>query len=186
MTSPQQDHPMARELWLYRLSQGRPGKLTVRSGSMAPLLQLGEEIEIVPPPPRFWPADLIVFAEGERLICHRIMLPWAPGRYLQKGDLNREWETVRKKDIVGVPSRLITPTGAFPLRGGPFRWQNSLLWLLVGARDLARLGCRLVPRLSWTCERLFSHPILAIIRRIRQPGGDVHDPSRSEPSAPAE
>ncbi len=165
------DNPMARKLWLERLARGHPGRLQVRSGSMAPLLQPGEEIVVGPAPRLFLPGDLVVFCQGERLICHRLMLAYGPGRYLQKGDQNREWERLQTEAIVGRPIAIHAGGEIYRLCGAAFRLRNFLLWLLVGLRDLFRLLCRPLPRLIWSCERLFSRPILGIIRHVRKPGG---------------
>jgi hypothetical protein len=165
------DSPIARELWLERLVRGYPGRLQVRSGSMAPLLQPGEEIVVAPAPRLLLPGDLVVFRQGERLICHRLMLAYGPGRFLQKGDQNREWERLLAEAIVGRPVAIQAGEEVYRLGGAAFRLRNLLLWLLVGLRDLFRLFCRPLPRLTWSCERLFSRPILAIIRHVRKPGG---------------
>ncbi len=85
---------MVQELWLARLAQGQTGTLTVRSGSMMPLLRLGETLQVAPHSKLVLPGDLAVFRKDDRLVCHRIMLPVAPGWYLQKGDRNRAWELV--------------------------------------------------------------------------------------------
>lgn len=174
MSRDESDHEVLTDLWVARLVSGRRGRLIVRSGSMAPLLKLGDEIVVSPHARRVFPGDLVVFRDGDKLVCHRIMLPLAPGRYLQKGDINPEWETVSATDIVGIPTRASSGGREFSLQGGAFRCWNTLLWLLVAGRDLARLCCRPVPRLTWRGEGLFSRPILAIIRRIRQQGGEIH------------
>jgi hypothetical protein len=165
------DNPIARKLWLERLARGYPGRLQVRSGSMGPLLQPGDEIVVAPAPWLLLPGDLVVFCQGERLICHRLMLAYGPGRFLQKGDQNREWERLPAEDIVGRPVAIHAGEETYRLCGAVFRLNNLLLWLLVGLRDLLRLICRPFPRLTWSCERLFSRPILGIIRHVRKPGG---------------
>jgi hypothetical protein len=171
MKQPEAATRVFRDLWIARLARGKTGRLVVRSGSMAPLLQLGDEVIVAQRPNRILPSNLVVFRQEDRLICHRIMLPYAPRRYLQKGDFNREWEKVAEADIIGAPKQVIIGKQVIPLEGPRFRFWNTLLWLVVAARDLGRQICRIIPRLSWPCERLFSRPILAIIRRIRQRGG---------------
>jgi hypothetical protein len=135
------------------------------------VLQPGEEIMVAPAPRLLLPGDLVVFCQGERLICHRLMLAYGPHRFLQKGDQNREWERLHSTAIVGRPVAVHAGGETYLLRGIAFRFHNLLLWLLVGLRDLCRLLCRPLPRLAWPCERLFSPPILAIIRHVRKPGG---------------
>ncbi len=158
---------MAQALWLARLAQGQTGTLTVRSGSMMPLLRLGETLQVAPRAKLVLPGDLAVFLQDDRLVCHRIMLPVAPGWYLQKGDRNRAWELVAAADIVGRPELLITPDRTIPLTGPRFRLCNTGLWCLVALRDLARLLVRPLPRGADTVERLFSGLTAAIMARIR-------------------
>jgi hypothetical protein len=100
------------------------------------------------------------------------MLPYAPGRYWQKGDFNRNWEKVNLGDIIGVPEAILDGRRRYLLQGRVFQCRNTLLWLVVAIRDLARCCGRLLPRSSWTIERLFAHPVRLIVSRIRQEGGE--------------
>ncbi len=159
---------IAQDLWVARLRSGRPGRLVVRSGSMLPLLRIGEQICVVPGRGWLLPGDLVVFRQAGNLICHRLLLPCGPGRYWQKGDQNRGWERVNSAAILGRPDRIIAGDQAFRLTGPRFRLCNALLWLLVLARDLVRLPGRVIRPLAGVGEVLFSRLIAAIIGQIRK------------------
>ncbi len=165
------DDPVARELWLARLAAGRPGRLTVLTGSMAPLLRPGETIEVVAPPPRLLPGDLVVFTAEGQLVCHRLMLPLGRGLWLQKGDLNPTWQTVRRRHIVGRPVAVTCAGRRHPLDGPGHLRRQAAVWLLVALRDLARLGGRLLPPAGRWAERLLSGWITGIVAGIRPAGG---------------
>lgn len=54
------------------LAREAPVAVTVRGGSMAPLLADGDRVEIAPA--RFyWPGDVVAFRSGDGLIIHRLL-----------------------------------------------------------------------------------------------------------------
>jgi hypothetical protein len=158
---------VAQDLWLARLARGRTGRLTVRSGSMAPLLRIGEDIVVGPPATRPVPGDLIVLLEAKRLICHRLMLPCGSGRYWQKGDANPSWQKVHGCDIVGRPLSVIVSGRWCRLEGWRFRWWNMCLWLLVGGSDAIRWLGRPFARPAPGQERPLAGVIASVANRIR-------------------
>lgn len=165
-----------RDLWLARLAAGRESRLVVLTGSMAPLLCPGEELLVAPAPGRLLPGDLAVFTEGERFVCHRLLLPLGGGRWLQKGDANPAWERLDRGQVVGLAAAVLAGGRRHDLQGRRFLVLNSALFAVVMLRDLARRVGRLLPPAGRFSERLLSRAAGTIIARMRRPGGrDAHD-----------
>lgn len=81
--------------------------LPMLSGSMAPLLPVGAEIEVAPvvDPSRIGVGDIVVFRRGERLVAHRLLLSWGlgPNRwFLERGDGVGSPGRVAARDILGL------------------------------------------------------------------------------------
>jgi hypothetical protein len=159
------------DLWLANLAAGRESRLTVRSGSMAPLIRVGELLVVGPPRGRPRPGDLVVFVRSGQLICHRLVWPLGRGRWREKGDLSEEQGVIRARDIVGTPRSVIAAGTPHSLAGGPFRRWNPILWLLVCLRDLARRLARVLGRDGGCGQTLLSRLIASIMARIRPEGG---------------
>ena len=55
------------------LARERPVEVTVRGGSMAPLLADGERVAVAPAR-RYWPGDVVVFQAADgRMLVHRLL-----------------------------------------------------------------------------------------------------------------
>jgi signal peptidase I len=54
------------------LARESPVAVTVRGGSMAPLLADGDQVEIAPAR-IYWPGDVLAFRSGDGLIIHRLL-----------------------------------------------------------------------------------------------------------------
>lgn len=165
----------AREIWLARLRGGQPGVLTVLSGSMAPLLRPGDRLSVAPAPRRLRPGLLVVFAERDRLTCHRLLWLRGRGRWWQKGDANAAWGSLSVADVIGRAVAVGSGDRSYRLDGAAFEIWNAALWLLVMARDLARLGGRLLPPAGSLAERVLSRLIAGAARRIRPERRDTLD-----------
>ena len=93
------------ELWyeLYRRNGGM--WLTVLSGSMAPLMEIGDGIltrRIEPHRVRF--GDIIVFEEANRLVAHRVIGKRGTDHhilFLQKGDANTHTTSISATRVIG-------------------------------------------------------------------------------------
>jgi hypothetical protein len=96
------------------------------------------------------------------------MLPVPPKRYLQKGDLNPTWEWITDEAIIGRAGGIVVDNQTIPLWGWRFRIWNTLLWILLGLRDLLRLIARKVGRPGGLGEGLLSRKIAVIIGLIRK------------------
>jgi hypothetical protein len=117
---------------------------------MRPLLEVGEQIRVVPCRRLKLPGDLIVYQREEKLVCHRLIFQYAPGRYFLKGDLNTQGEKVKGFEILGRPDLVVTKTESIALNGARFRLWNSVMlltvimsavWQLPG-KIFRRSGCR--------------------------------------------
>ena len=125
---------IARDLWLERLAAGHPGVLTVISGSMSPMLRLGDRIRVRKGGKFHPPGSLVVFMRDGDFVCHRVMWWIHPGRYLQKGDLDSRWESIRSHEIIGIATEIVMDNTAAPLYGRAYRFHNICIWMLVAIR----------------------------------------------------
>lgn len=78
--------------------------LPVLSGSMQPLFGIGDEVQVQSiNPNNIRTGDIIVFADHEKLIVHRVIKKLKKERvfFLQKGDNAIETGVVQSKDIIG-------------------------------------------------------------------------------------
>lgn len=107
------------DAWLVLTDQLSPGTDTVRlpllSGSMAPALPSGSTLVIDPHRRRrFGRGDVVVFADGDRLVAHRVLLRLRlPGldAVLEKGDANPVGRWMASRRIRGVVCEVTLPDG---------------------------------------------------------------------------
>lgn len=123
----------ALDQWLLlrgRLEPGRTVRLTVRSGSMAPVLPVGAEAEVaVVDPSSCKVGDIVVFARGGRLVAHRLLFGWGhePGaRFLERGDGVSPPGIVRARDILGLVVAVHEPGGRGRALTGGMQTQDAL------------------------------------------------------------
>ena len=80
--------------------------LPMLTGSMAPAVPVGARLVIAAAGRRrFGWGDVVVFAQGDRLVAHRLLLGLGFGAgalYLEKGDCNATGGFVRRRDVRGV------------------------------------------------------------------------------------
>ena len=128
-------------------------RLPMLSGSMAPLIPVGAQMEIASARQRaFGVGDVVVFARDGRLVAHQLVFALGFGRhvlYLERGDRNEAAGIVRRRDVCGVV------TGWRPDGGGDEEFVavtrsrgRALRSLLEGSRvglrsRLRRLAARL-------------------------------------------
>ncbi|HPD73230.1 MAG TPA: S24/S26 family peptidase [Candidatus Krumholzibacteria bacterium] len=116
-------------------------RLTVRSGSMAPFLPVGAEIEVAPASgSECRVGDVVVFRRGDRLIVHRLLFGWGgePGAwFLQRGDGVSPLGFVRARSILG---RVVAVHEA----GGACRRFDQPADRLLGVRQARRSLARIV------------------------------------------
>ena len=90
-------------LWedLYRKKQ--KSWLSILSGSMIPLLQIGDEVLVhVVNPAEIRVGDMIVYKSNDKLIVHRVIRNYNSSSFLQKGDNTTTAEIVSSKDVIGT------------------------------------------------------------------------------------
>ena len=95
------------DLWNDLNKKNKVSWLPVLSGSMAPLLQIGDKVlirSIKPDEIKF--GDIIVFKDDDRLVVHRVIRKYPPGgcegfTFLQKGDATTTIKISSEEDVVG-------------------------------------------------------------------------------------
>jgi hypothetical protein len=106
-SSPSIDRKTAQwRLQTGRLTADETVVLPVLTGSMAPLLPVGAEIEVrgVADPAELAVGDVVVFRRGDQLVAHRLLMVWGlgPGRwFLERGDGVSGPGRVRARDVLG-------------------------------------------------------------------------------------
>lgn len=110
MNVPRSTHERVTDQWLLARRQLAPGTrvmLPMQTGSMAPLLPVGAEIEIdvLADTGRLEIGDIVVFARGSRLVAHRLLLCWGLGAdrwFLERGDGVGAPGRVAARDVLGL------------------------------------------------------------------------------------
>lgn len=123
------------ELWyeLYRRNGGM--WLTVLSGSMAPLMEIGDGIltrRIEPHRVRF--GDIIVFEEANRLVAHRVIGKRGTDHhilFLQKSDANTHAASISARKVIGKVICIKKSGGYIRLDG----FLRGCLHLLLGVNS---------------------------------------------------
>jgi hypothetical protein len=154
-------------MWTARLTQGKPGFLVVRSGSMRPLLCVGEQIRVVPCHRLKLSGDLVVYQQAGKLVCHRLIFQYAPGRFYCKGDLNQQGEKVRGSEILGRPDRIVMTTETIALSGARFRCWNGLTLLVVILRMFCQIPGKIFKRASGFGDGFFINILGLTAGKIR-------------------
>lgn len=136
------DHDQAvDQLRLMRgdLAPGQTVLLTMRSGSMLPLLPVGARIEVAAVAGDACAVgDVVVFARGGKLVAHRLLLGWghAPGGwFLERGDGTSPVGFVRPQAILGRVTAVVSFDGRKRRLDDP---QARLTGLQEARRSLAR------------------------------------------------
>ncbi|HDN65289.1 MAG TPA: signal peptidase I [Methanosarcinales archaeon] len=91
-------------LWADLHHQKQESWLPVLSGSMIPLLQIGDNVLVQSvSPDSIRPGNIIVFKSRDKLIVHRVIRRYDNGSltFLQKGDSTTTAEIMRSEDVIG-------------------------------------------------------------------------------------
>lgn len=98
-----------------KLAPGETVRLTVRSGSMLPLLPVGAEIAVAAARGMDCrPGDIVIFRRGDRLVAHRLLFAWGRGArrwFLERGDGVSTAGIIRAGDVLGLVVEVIDPEG---------------------------------------------------------------------------
>ncbi|PXF61402.1 MAG: signal peptidase I [Candidatus Methanogaster sp.] len=92
------------DLWADLHHQKQESWLPVLSGSMIPLLQIGDDVLVQSVSPNsIRPGNIIVFKSRDKLIVHRVIRRYDNGSpaFLQKGDSTTTAEIIRGEDVIG-------------------------------------------------------------------------------------
>jgi hypothetical protein len=88
-------------------------EMPMMSGSMTPILPVGATLIITGVRPGACrTGDIVVFHDGERLIAHRLLLGWPPGRarvFLQAGDGVSALGWIAARSILGLVTAVRGP-----------------------------------------------------------------------------
>jgi len=99
------EHTQLQELWDELYARKKESWLTVLSGSMAPMIQVGDRVLVKQTAPqniRF--GDVIVFKEADMLIIHRVISKQVADQhviFMQKGDSNISATYVFSESVIG-------------------------------------------------------------------------------------
>jgi signal peptidase I len=159
------DATQLQELWDDLYDRRQEAWLTVRSGSMAPMIQIGDRVQVKQiEPQQIHFGDIIVFTEAGKMVVHRVM-----GRrgndqniiFLQKGDTNTIAAYILAENVIGKVACIRKGNRHIRLDSFLGRHANLLLGVSFYVFYLLRER-RLASRLVW----LFRY-CLNILFRVR-------------------
>jgi signal peptidase I len=111
-------------LWEDLYSKKQQSWLTILSGSMMPLLQIGDKVLIQSVKPvDIRHGDLIVFKSPDKLIVHRVIRRYNRLSFLQKGDNTTNAEIVSSEHVIGKVIAI--------RKGGNIIYLNAGIWKLI-------------------------------------------------------
>ena len=91
--------------WLDKFANTGSGWLIIISGSMAPLIQIKDQIFIKKTiPSHIHIGDIITFWQGNILVTHRVIRKFTKGGniyFVEKGDANTNYSWVDAQSIIG-------------------------------------------------------------------------------------
>jgi len=101
---------LVTEAWLIHFETTGKGWLRILSGSMAPLIQTGDQICIKKiDPSHILIGDIITFWKGDILVTHRIISKVRDEKgfcYVERGDRNSQYAVVNAHAVVGKVIRI--------------------------------------------------------------------------------
>jgi signal peptidase I len=147
-----------QQLWLDLYEKRGKGWLTVVSGSMHPMIKVGDRVLVTRFSPRLAHfGDVIVFRKRDELVVHRIIGRNCVGgtaMIMQKGDANAHGSLIDPRSILGKVICIH--------RESKYLWMNSLsgklLNLFIGTTSYLTLALSLYP-LSVMLDRVTSYSI---------------------------
>ena len=113
-------------LWEDLYSKKHQSWLTILSGSMMPLLQIGDKVLIQSvKPDEIRLGDIIVFKtlDSDKLIVHRVIRRYSSSSFLQKGDSTTTAEIVNSKYLIGKVIAI--------RKGNKIIYQNDGIWKFI-------------------------------------------------------
>ena len=90
-------------LWEDLYNKKQKSWLAILSGSMMPLLQIGDKVLVHSvKPAEIRVGDLMVYKSNDNLIVHRVIRKYDSLSFIQKGDNAATAEIVSSKDVIGT------------------------------------------------------------------------------------
>lgn len=115
-------------LWEDLYSKKQQSWLTILSGSMLPLLQIGDKVLIQSvKPAEIRLGDIIVFKNHDKLIVHRVIRRYNSLSFLQKGDSTTTAEIVCCEHVIGKVIAIRKGTRIIYLNNGLWKFINLML-----------------------------------------------------------
>lgn len=117
-------------LWQDLYNKKQQSWLSVLSGSMQPLLQIGDKVLVQSVrPDNIKLGDIIVFKTPDKLIVHRVIRRYNSSSFLQKGDNTVTAEIVSSKDVIGRVTAIRKDDKIIYLNRGIWKFVNNVLTL---------------------------------------------------------
>ena len=118
------------DLWEDLYSKKQKSWLTILSGSMMPLLQIGDKVliqSVKPTEIRF--GDIIVFKtlDSDKLIVHRVIRRYNSSSFLQKGDSTTTAEIIKSEYLIGKVIAIRKGNKIIYLNKGIWKFINLIL-----------------------------------------------------------
>lgn len=115
-------------LWEDLYKKKQKSWLTILSGSMMPLLQIGDKALIhTVKRAEIRVGDVILFKTGDKLVIHRVIHRYNSFSFLQKGDNTTIAEIVNSKDVIGKVIAIRKGTKILYLNKGFGKFINQML-----------------------------------------------------------
>ena len=135
------------DLWEDLYCKKHKSWLTVLSGSMMPLLQIGDKVLVQSVKPAdIRVGDIIVFKNSDKFIVHRVIRNYNSSSFLQKGDNTTTAEIVRSEHVIGRVIAIRKGTRVIYLNNGLWKFINLMLTFFSCSVYYFKHGNRIVKR----------------------------------------
>ena len=136
---------LVTDSWLEKFVNSGSGWLIIISGSMAPLIQIKDQILIKKTPPsQIHPGDIITFWRGNMLVTHRVIRKFNKSGntyFVEKGDANANYSRVENKLLIGKVVKIKKGNREFILDTLAWTMLNRTIGVfLLGAYSMRIIG----------------------------------------------
>jgi signal peptidase I len=146
---------LVTESWLEKFASTGSGWLIIISGSMAPLIQIKDQILIKKTIPSYIRiGDIITFWQGNILVTHRVIRKFTKGgniAFIEKGDANTNYSQIDAQSIIGKVKKI--KKGEREIDVDTLNWKtlNRITGLgLLSAFALRAIGRRIPAVPGWS------------------------------------
>jgi signal peptidase I len=142
-------------LWLEKYANTGSGWLIIISGSMAPLIQIRDQIFIKKTiPSHIHIGDIITFWQGNILVTHRVIRKFTKSgniHFIEKGDANTNYSKVDAQSIIGKVRKIKKNEREIDVDTLPWKTFNRITGLgLLSAFALRAVGRRIPAVPGWS------------------------------------